>query len=248
MIKLQRANKPQFLQENEDCLRTDLLKAVQEYGGYKNIPKDLKEKLTFQYRHSEIKEALISSSYGKCAFCECVPSEGGNVEVEHFKPKSLYPECAFDWANLLPACRKCNGSKSDHDTEADPIINPFEEDPLKKFFYDGLKIKVSVKGGCSISQRTIEVCGLNSIRLWKPRSAILVSLYGFEDDIAKALESYVEAETMQKKRNRMRAIVEAIDRIEMLAHESEKYSAFCRGFLSTCDSYHSAKLLVQDVE
>ena len=33
-------------------------------------------------------------------------------EVEHFKPKDLYPEVVFAWRNYLYACGRCNGGKN----------------------------------------------------------------------------------------------------------------------------------------
>ena len=33
-------------------------------------------------------------------------------EVEHFRPKDLYPEVVFAWMNYLYACGACNGGKS----------------------------------------------------------------------------------------------------------------------------------------
>jgi len=32
-------------------------------------------------------------------------------QIEHFRPKSSFPECAFEWENFLPACGDCNLEK-----------------------------------------------------------------------------------------------------------------------------------------
>ncbi|WP_438035724.1 hypothetical protein [Sorangium sp. So ce204] len=47
-----------------------------------------------------------SSRY--CMFCE----DSRGSDVEHFRPKALYPEFVFAWANFLYACSLCNPSKS----------------------------------------------------------------------------------------------------------------------------------------
>lgn len=245
MIKLIRGLEPDFLTHNKTKLWENLKEAIKTYGSYKLIPAGEKEKLVCHYRHSEIKAALIESSYGKCAFCECVPSEGGNVEVEHFKPKSKYPSSTFEWNNLLPACRRCNGNKDDHDTESEPIINPYTQDPSEFFFYDSLNIKPFNGENHDIAIRTIEVCGLNTVRLWKPRSQILVSLHDFEQSLQSALEDFRSADTMRKKDNRKRSIREAISRIEELSKTTEKYSAFCGHFLKESEIYREAKLLIE---
>lgn len=245
MIKLTRGLEPVFLTHNKKILWGSLEEAIIFYGSYKLIPSEVKEKLVCHYRHAEIKEALVESSSGKCAFCECIPSEGGNVEIEHFKPKSKYPKFTFEWENLLPACRRCNGSKDDHDTEAEPIIDPYSQNPADFFFYESLNIKPLIGENYEVASRTIEVCGLNTIRLWKPRSQILVSLHDFEQSLAAALENFRLADTSRKKANRKRAIREALSRIEELSKSAEKYSAFCGFFLTDSEIYMQAKLLIE---
>lgn len=244
MIKLSRRSEPQYLKDNKSRFWKALDEALERYGSYKSIPKGEKAKLVSGYRHSEVKAPLISSSNGKCAFCECIPSEGGNVEVEHYKPKSLYPSLTFEWENFLPACHRCNGDKLDHDTGAEPIVNPYEVDPVDYFYFDGLNMKGFQGEFYEIAERTIEVCGLNSLRLWEPRSKILVSLHDFEMSLKKAICNYNVAATKLKKQNRLRSIRESIDRIEMLARDGEKYSSFCSYYLRNSSVYVEAKSLI----
>ena len=44
----------------------------------------------------------------RCGYCE--DSDGD--EIEHIKPRDLYPEKTFAWENYLLACGQCNRSKS----------------------------------------------------------------------------------------------------------------------------------------
>lgn len=44
----------------------------------------------------------------RCAYCEDSLAD----EVEHIRPKALYPELAFAWMNYLYACGPCNSPKS----------------------------------------------------------------------------------------------------------------------------------------
>ncbi|EZP64242.1 HNH endonuclease [Pseudomonas sp. RIT357] len=246
MIKLARSPEPQYLKDNKNEFWVSLEDAINKYGSYKLIPKLEKEKLVGFYRHPEVKVPLVKSSNGKCAFCECIPSEGGNVEVEHYRPKSLYPELTFEWGNLLPACHRCNGDKFDHDTGVEPIVNPFDCDPKDYFYFDGLNIKGLQGVGNEIAERTIEVCGLNSLRLWEPRSKIYVSLHDFEASLFTAINNYNEAVTPVKKRNRLKSIRESVDRIEMLAREGERYSSFCASYLNGSEIYKGAKKLISE--
>lgn len=44
----------------------------------------------------------------RCAYCEDSLAD----EVEHIRPKALYPEWVFAWMNYLYACGPCNGPKN----------------------------------------------------------------------------------------------------------------------------------------
>ena len=77
----------------------------------------------------------------RCAYCEDSLAD----EIEHVKPKQLYPELVFAWKNYLYACGPCNLAKSSHfkvfkagtdevldvgRTRNDPVIPPEVGDPL----------------------------------------------------------------------------------------------------------------------
>ncbi len=44
----------------------------------------------------------------RCMYCEDSVAD----EVEHFRPKDLYPDVVFAWRNYLYACGPCNGGKN----------------------------------------------------------------------------------------------------------------------------------------
>ena len=50
----------------------------------------------------------MCSGARRCGYCEDSYAD----EVEHIKPKDLYPEWVFVWANYLYACGPCNGPKN----------------------------------------------------------------------------------------------------------------------------------------
>ena len=93
--------------------------------------------------------ATMCSGARRCGYCE----DSAGDEVEHIKPKDLYPEDVFVWENYLLACGPCNGGKNNRFAvlrdgrlldvtrgRKDPIrkpksgspapINPRAEDPL----------------------------------------------------------------------------------------------------------------------
>lgn len=247
MIKLEREAEPQVMVDNKAQWQKDLQGAIAQYGSYKAIPDKEKNKLTSFYRNDAVRDGLIKSSQGKCAFCECIPSEGGNIEIEHFKPKSEYPEFTFEWENFLPSCRKCNSSKGTHDSVLEPIINPYDIDPENAFHFVDIEIKPSNTDTKKVAEKTIEVCGLNTLRLWKPRAEILLSLRIFTKSIEVAIKELADADTQRKKEIRINKLREAIDTIEMLTNSSEKYSSFCSDFLNRSEAYLSAKAIIRDV-
>lgn len=81
---------------------------------------------------SEVRHTLraMAPPVERCMYCE--NSEG--TDVEHFRPRSSYPESTYDWENLLWACATCNSNhkrtRFPCDTAGEPLlINPTAEDP-----------------------------------------------------------------------------------------------------------------------
>ncbi|WP_337922149.1 HNH endonuclease [Vibrio cholerae] len=80
----------------------------------------------------EIKNEMMKDHNGQCVYCGknmCSPSE---AVLDHFLPKSIYPEVALDRKNLVLACRDCNAIKSNKfpvDEEGNGLLlNPNVDD------------------------------------------------------------------------------------------------------------------------
>lgn len=53
-----------------------------------------------------------------CSFCDSFPIDSVSIEtIEHFKPKSRFPEEAFHWSNLFYCCTRCQDSKREDYSE-----------------------------------------------------------------------------------------------------------------------------------
>lgn len=248
MIRIEKpTDPPQVLIDHAEDWTSVLLKAVNDYGSYKDIPKEIKDKLLMNYRHQEIKDKLFECSHYKCAFCECIPGESSNIEVEHFAPKSIYYDKTFDWDNLLPVCRKCNESKSSFDTIKEPIINPSKVNPEDYLSYNLLNIIPSINcTDIELSKRTIDICNLNSTRLFKARSDLLYNLSIYESDLLDWMEEIEEADTERKITNKIVKLINSIDSIDKLKESNEKFAGFCRSFLENSEPYLRAKTLIQE--
>ncbi|MDC7807108.1 HNH endonuclease [Luteimonas sp BLCC-B24] len=102
----------------------------------------------------EIREKLGSSCSGRVRCMYCEDSEA--TDIEHFRPKSIFTEHAFDWENYLLACSNCNSnykrSKFPLDGAGFPLlINPMNDDPM-----DHLDLSLSTGKFVASSHRGIE--------------------------------------------------------------------------------------------
>lgn len=110
------------------------------------------------WKKKYITTPLLKMSFGKCCFCETnVNEESKYMEVEHFHPKSLYPNEVVSWNNLLPICKRCNGKKWNHDTKNIPIIHPAIDNPKEHLELRGYRFY----GLTDLGKRTVGVVNLN---------------------------------------------------------------------------------------
>ena len=92
-----------------------LQRRINSLGGYSEKVAEAKSEFARHNRISnpafrEVRAALTTmcSNSRRCAYCEDSVAD----EVEHIKPKDLYPDLAFVWKNYLYACGPCNGPKN----------------------------------------------------------------------------------------------------------------------------------------
>lgn len=245
MIHIERdKTPPSILVQNKDDWTAELKDNIVRYGGYEKIPLNIKNSMWVHYRHQDIKEKLFASSHQKCAFCEAKPAESGNIEVEHFKPKSLYPELAFEWDNFLPVCRKCNDSKSNHDTGIEPIVDPSYDDPETIFTYNFINI-VPKDDKNEIADRTIEICDLNSERLYEARAKLLKALCSHEKQVKAWIKEISSADTQRKRITRINRLRDSMEILESLSNSDQPYAGFCRFFLNNSKVYQEAKKILE---
>ncbi len=82
----------------------------------------------------KIYDALLNSAKEKCPFCCGI---GTPRNLDHFLPKSYFPQFSILTINLVPACRDCNmdGKADDFSIKAeDQIIQPYADKEI--FFKD----------------------------------------------------------------------------------------------------------------
>lgn len=174
MIRVSRLSKPGILEKNE----ADWIAAIKEAK-----TKEEKNRCISRYKHHQIKARLIEVFHGKCAFCE---SYIGNVDygaIDHFKPKSAFPEEAVKWENMLLSCNKCNGKGQKGEAwpledEGGFLINPCDEQPSDffDFEFDEMTFMTIVKPKTIRGETSERIYGLNKITLVKDRNIAIKRL------------------------------------------------------------------------
>ncbi|MEO8098355.1 MAG: HNH endonuclease [Acidobacteriota bacterium] len=103
-------------------------------------------------------------SRGKCAYCEGLLGVTSYLEIEHYIAKTVKPDLAFDWNNLLPVCRLCNGKKSNIDHKG-LLLKPDRDDPESVLWLNPDSGELETRVGVAPAlrrrvERTIELCDL----------------------------------------------------------------------------------------
>ncbi|MEB6666346.1 HNH endonuclease [Acinetobacter vivianii] len=213
MIKLQRIEKPSYLTDKKVKELTDKFKSTGRSV----------------WNHNQIKIPLSTSSYHKCAYCETDLADPATyMEVEHFIPKSKDPDLVVNWQNLLPSCKRCNGTKSDDDIIAKPIINPFDHEPKEELYFDVF----CIFGKTELGINSVEILNLNDEKLFLKRCQVagaarneLNKMYG-EFSLSTKLNGH--------NRNRFRAVL-------LAAQPDRPYSAFVATIVHTTQQYEQIK-------
>ncbi len=60
-----------------------------------------------------ISKALSQITNSHCSYCGIYKLERGRITptIDHFKPKSIYPDLSFEWSNLFISCNECQKYK-----------------------------------------------------------------------------------------------------------------------------------------
>lgn len=126
MIPVSKGPKPPILEANEAGWTVEYM-AARAAG-------PVQDTIRYRYRHQEIKGALHAEAHSKCVYCETKVAVG---ETDHINPVTECPEQIVAWVNLCLACKECNTNKGAYYSAAEPLINPFTEDPSMHLLFFG---------------------------------------------------------------------------------------------------------------
>ena len=110
--------------------------------------------------HEDVKETFR----GLCGYCE-TRAKG---EIDHFKPKALYPSLVYIWENWVFSCHDCNhakGSKFPEVGYVDPCGLVEDLGPEGYFTFDTITWFVVPREGLSDRQRHRAQVMINDLRL-----------------------------------------------------------------------------------
>lgn len=190
MIKLSRGERPAELTD-EICEELTRLYKENKSRDVWNSPKIKKP----------LKEALLDMSYNKCVYCECgIGIESKDVTIDHFLPKSTYEDKVVEWENLLPACLRCNRSKSDNE---EALVNPCVDEP-KEYIGVSSENPYRFKELNAVGKNTIRKIGLNDIeRVMVQRMAEWEDIHQHLEEIYEDLLEYGYRKTYKMRFERL---------------------------------------------
>lgn len=170
MIKLSLPQKPEALTDEVE----------------KELVEEFKNNGSTVWKKSFIKEAVFNITNGKCAYSEVkLEEEGKFMQVDHFYPKSIYPDLVVRWGNLLPVLNHCNQKKGDMDPKRVDIVNPLVDNPKDSLYFIGSMLYGKNEKGCNTVSH---LDSNNQSRLNEPRFRLLQSIRKQLKDIGYAKE------------------------------------------------------------
>jgi uncharacterized protein (TIGR02646 family) len=132
--------------------------------------KILRQKLTYSAvkDREELRKTLLEEQKGFCAYTECFLRKIDTCDVEHFYPKSEYPEKEDDYFNLYAVLSWINDHKPKKIKPFLPILEPSTPNIHQRIKYeDGFF--VIVDKGDKEADNFIKFLGLNKIELYTDR-------------------------------------------------------------------------------
>jgi uncharacterized protein (TIGR02646 family) len=133
-IDRSKIDKPVYLVEKAEKWTKDLIDKRQSKPDYWNW---------HQYKNEKVEHILTNElaqiTNHRCSYCDIRPVRKGALKpsIDHFKPKSDFPELAYEWTNLFLSCYQCQEYKG----SSYPDIEPLKPDSCHYHFDYWFEIK-----------------------------------------------------------------------------------------------------------
>lgn len=181
---------------------------------------DPPDSLLNAYRDPAVKQHLVTEAHGKCIYCESKITHVYFGDIEHIKPKSVFPMERLSIDNLGLACALCNNAKGEFWNAVTPLLNPYVDDPEVELLAFGFLIMR--RPGRDRSRLSIEKLGLNRQALLERRRERIELLQALVDQFlqvpAGAIKDLIRTELTRQ------------------AGDDSEYALVVRAYLkATCD-------------
>lgn len=165
MRKLDRLEPPDCLVTNHLGWAQDFILARQENPAHRF---GWRSDLCYQL----LRRALSNMTQGHCSFCDGSVGSESRETVEHFRPKTVFPELAYTWDNLFVCCDVCQGKGDGFD---ELLLKPDEQEySFERYFVNNYKTgEIEPNPAADVQDRA--------------RALITIRLYQLNKDIRKLL-------------------------------------------------------------
>lgn len=233
MIKITKKAEPSILSVNKGNWTKQLLGIIHKRGDYSKLTEQDKKDYVDLYNCDEVKDSLrYSLAVAKCIYCES-NIVTGDLNIEHFKPKSLYPAETFQWGNLYASCILCNRPKGNYDTGKKPFVNPGLEDPEEFLSFDLFRIIPRYQEGKNKikAEIVIKKCNLERDNLVTEYCKVYQCFYPSETRLKQAIEDTIKLRRKSAMINRLVKILGYLKNLKTMSSEQEPYAGFLRQML-----------------
>lgn len=249
MIKINKSNEPQLLKDNKIRWTNDLLNLVKKYGSYNAIPKREKEAAIKYYAHPDIQTALLGGqAKAKCVYCESYVNATGYANIEHYKPKSLYPELTFEWDNLFVGCTLCNIPKNNFDTGKEPFIHPTYDDPEDYLTFEDMIYYPKDSTGLAYQKANnlIKECKLDRIVLVRKHADIQCQFMSNKQMLIEKMNHYNGLKTEPARYQDAADILSSLTVLNSEASDDAEYAGYMRYLLRKSKEVKEAVTIVNN--
>lgn len=132
MIKLKKLDEPEILTRKKAEWTKEYLDA--------KAANRVTNTIRYRYRHPDIKRKIRDETSDKCAYCESKITHAYPGDIEHLLPYSIFPNQIVEWNNLTLSCGECNRRKLDYYDVAQPLMNPYSDEPSDHLYAVGTLI------------------------------------------------------------------------------------------------------------
>lgn len=79
------------------------------------LPPEASDAFLASYEWRRVRMVALKKYGARCQCCGATPATGAVMNVDHIKPRRLFPELALDVGNLQVLCHECNHGKGNWD-------------------------------------------------------------------------------------------------------------------------------------